>query len=669
MLDSPSRASDPRPSLRDMPTAARLWGGILRVAAGSRGAGTARAAGFAILLVVLSAAALPYLLFDGFTSFEAFDDEGTLMIAYRDLARGLRLYDDIYALYGPFYYLTVGGLFAKLHVPITHDAVRLVSTAFRLASALTLGTLTYRLSRSMLGGVFTFLASLLLLQYLLHSPTHPEEICLLMTAALPHLVLSVEEKPTRAAGSLAAIGAILAALLLTKINVGVFATLAVALTALRATRPAAWVRTTAGLSAAAGLMLPLALMLPLLHLAWVAGYCAFATATIGAALVTWFAAERPMLLRPRHWVTCLAAMAATAAVTLGITLALGSSPAAILDVIVLQNSRFIRNWYFPLPIPWWSLALAAVAVCTVLCCRAAEERPRWQGTAHTLAALLKLGVGTASVALLALAAFGLAPWWQMMIALFQLLMPFSFLILLPSAGQAEVGLGRASLALLAAFMTLYAFPVGGQQVTIAEMFPLCAVPVLVAEGASDLRTLYARHTFAPPWARAAAGALTCVVLVAALAHQTRRAWWNWGGWPASGLPGASLIHLRPREIARYQWVLQQVASCPALYTFPGLLSFHLWTGRPWPTALNSNDPLALLSTAQQERVVSDLARQPGLCIVTVPALLEFFDRGQIASRPPLLRYIEENFVPIAERSPYRVLAPKLRDWEGQRIVP
>lgn len=653
----------------DRPFAAGLLrrsAALHRAVAGNPEDSAGRTARFAVLLIILCVLTAPYAFFNGFTHLQAFDDEGTLMITFRDLAHGLRLYDDVYALYGPFYYLTVGSLFTKLHLPLTHDAVRLVSTAFRLACSGVLAGLTYRLSRSLLGAAFTFIACALLLQWLLHSPTHPQEICLLMAAILPHLVLSIERRPERATGAAAAIGAILAALLLTKINMGAFASFALGFTALRAIPPGTWFRFATLLAVAAGLLLPLALMLPLLHLSWVSGYWALATLTIGAALTVSFSTARQDLLTPRHWAVCLGVMALTAAVTLGITLDYGSSPYAMLDTVVLQSGRLLRNWYYALPIAPWNIALAAVAMGLALWREVAGKRPEMRRSAETLAALLKLPVGTAGVAMVGLAATGFLRWFPTGVILFEVLMPFSFLVLVPAAGRSTVGAGRASLGLLAAFMVLYPFPVAGTQLMVAAVLMVCALPVLLIESTADLRSLSPGLIATVLRPNAAAGWLAGAVLLGALAHQTRHAWWSWGGEAASGLPGASLIHVSPDERARTGWVLQHVAACPAFYTFLGLLSFYFWTGRPSPTALNNNDVLGLLSAAQQERVVSDLARQPGLCIVAAPGMLRFYDRGQIASRPPLLRYIEDNFTPVAENGPLQILERKP---PGQRIVP
>jgi hypothetical protein len=68
--------------------------------------------------------------------------------------------------------------------------------------------------------------------------------------------------------------------------------------------------------------------------------------------------------------------------------------------------------------------------------------------------------------------------------------------------------------------------------------------------------------------------------------------------------------------------------------------------------------LGLLTRSQQEHVVAELSGHSVRCILTVPSLQKTFDRGQVAAHPPLLRYIENNFNPVAARAPYALLKRK-----------
>ena len=610
---------------------------------------------FLACLLLLGVLALPYVFLEGFSGLQLFDDEGTLMITIRDLKQGLHLYDESYALYGPFYYLTIGGLFTKLHVPLVHDSLRIISSVFRLACAGLLGTLTFRLTRSVLSGLFTSLALLILYSFMPHSPTHPQEICLVLVTALPHLLLSMEKASPRAGLLLmAAVGACLAALLLIKINIGVFAALALILTGLRAMPGSNLLRLITGLVIGSSLLLPFVLMLPLLHFSWTMMYCFGATAAIGASTVAWLGCKQQDWLTPARLWLCLAAMATVAVITLGATLASGSSLYGMLNAIVLQNGHFIRNWYVPMPYSAASIAAGAVALLASLYARRARPHPG----AQTIIAFSKLAVGAGGILAFAPIMLGL-DWWDTRLVVFQFVTPFSFLLLLPADQRSTLDAGRISLGLLATFMFLYAFPVASDQIAVAESLSVVYLPLLFREGLRALDPLLAGRPARSHRSAAALGWLLVAIYCGGLVKQTRYAWWRWGGSVSSDLPGAALIHVSPTERAGLQWVLQQLATCPAFYTFPGVLSFYFWTGRSSPTPLNSNDTLGLLSAPQQDQVVAALARQQGLCIVFTPKLLDIFDRGQIAARPPLLRYIDENYVKTAQYGSYEILTAKI----------
>jgi hypothetical protein len=42
-----------------------------------------------------------------------------------------------------------------------------------------------------------------------------------------------------------------------------------------------------------------------------------------------------------------------------------------------------------------------------------------------------------------------------------------------------------------------------------------------------------------------------------------------------------------------------------------------------------------------------------------PNLLEFFDRGQLITKPPLLRYVNDNFIEFESNGPFQLLHRKV----------
>src|SRR5262249_34174349 len=97
--------------------------------------------------------------YSAFTRFISYDDEGDLRLSGRHLLNCPRPYDEIPVFYGPAYYLVRWTIHAGLGVPLTHEWVRLISAAFRLATALVGATAVRRITRSAPLGI----ASLILL--------------------------------------------------------------------------------------------------------------------------------------------------------------------------------------------------------------------------------------------------------------------------------------------------------------------------------------------------------------------------------------------------------------------------------------------------------------------------------------------------------------------------
>jgi hypothetical protein len=611
---------------------------------------------FGWLLLATTILALPYVYAAAFTGVELYDDEGTLMITFREIMEGQRLYDDEYALYGPFYYISIGGLFTTLHLPLSHDVVRLVSAAFWLACTIALSALVYRMTRSLVASGLAYVTALLLLKPFTSSPTHPEEICVLLLVWLPHLLCGIERRPAPAA--LAAIGTIVSAMMLTKLNVGIFVAIALALVAIRATRLQTWVSSTFAGMAVVGAVLPFVLMLPLLRYTWVVTYCAFATATIAIAIMVWWRVEVPEMLTLWHWIFCILTVAATGVVITGIVVLAGTTPYAIFNTTVLQNLHNVQNWYSETHLDSRAAISALTAVATAVGYVFFSARSATRDLAQRAVLWLKLSVGLAGIAVVIYFALYRVPWLAREF-LFKVLMPFCWLLIVPPVmGRTGVPVVRGGIGLLAALMVLYPFPVSGTQLSCAVLLPAVMLPVLVHDAVTGLNVLSAsRRSVMPGWGLGAA-LLAGLALGAMLFRPTRDAVNEYASATPLGLPGASLIHVSADTADTYHWVTQELSRCGSFYTMPGQLSFYFWTRQPTPTGLNTNDSLGLLTRSQQERVVADLAARPDLCVLRASRLEQFYDRGQIARHPSLLVYIDEMFAPFAERGPYKLLKRK-----------
>jgi hypothetical protein len=595
------------------------------------------------LLTVATLAAAPFVLLKVLTGIASWDDEGALLVGFRSLREGHRMYDEIYSLYGPLYNGVYGLVYVVLHVPLTHTAGRLIAAVLWLAYTAGFAAFCHRLTGSVAATLLGYVLVLVLLAPLMTSPGHPEELCLLLLAAALLLACSLERAPS--VPVLAGFGVAVAGLALVKINIGAFVGGGLALVLLRVTAPSLWTRIALPAVVAGLLVLPVAVQALLFDFAWVRLYCVFSTMTIAAVLLVVRTVQLPVLLRPADWWVVVAAGIFTCVAVVGGMMLAGSSAYGILDAAVLQNARFIRNWYVPLVLDWPGLLAPTVSVLAALAFPLAGQRPRMRRFHERGILVLKL-----AFVLLGFLLFffpGL---------LFRVLVPFCWLLMVPPAGVLpRQTTARVAGGLIGAVMSLYPFPVAGHQINIGALVPVMMIPIL----AHDVWAAMPSPAAGGRREASRLSALAAVILLGigtGVTLQIASVYWNmyWNDTPL-GLRGTSLIRVDPEQAEDLRWVTAQLSSCGSWYSLPGLLSFAFWTRHALLTTQNINDALAFIPPERQERIVEALSRAPDLCVVYNPELLRFFDRGQLRGDPPLLHFILADFVQVAERHGYVIL--------------
>ena len=589
-------------------------------------------------IVVVTAAALL------FTTFMVYDDEGYVLFSLKTFTEIGGLYERVFSQYGPFFFffnqlLHLGGF------EFTNTGGRLFTLVCWLGACGFCASLVWRLTRSHAATVFTLGGVFLHLWPMISEPSHPGGLIVFVTAAVAWCGMRWSDQPRRLA---AAVGVAGAALLLTKVNVGVFLFAgAGAWWALHLDTQLPGPRVRAALVGAAMALMPVALMRGQFKLEWVVTFAVVAAAA-GAATVLAAACGADARMRWRDLTALAVAAGAVALVTFGAMLAQGSSPRALLEGWLLNPLRFPQAYtaYVKWRMGAAPLALASLAFAALVAARPTAMTTRLVAAGRLLAAaaffagwMTEWALNTHAFAL----SYGLGATW---------------LFVMPLDGDRATQPARAWLALLLVPQALHAFPVAGSQISWGTFLwiPLAAV------GVHDVV-----RVFAASWPPARRRLLAVAGAVLMLATIARCANFGWVGLTrlresdALRLPGAAALRL-PESCTTALRVLTRNATMHAdmLFSLPGMLSFHLWTGLPPPTTLNATHWFTLLSLTQQEAIRVRLEAAPRACVIVQRDIYDFVVKGGVATETPLNVWLHANFEPAFKLETYEFWVRKGR---------
>ncbi len=581
-----------------------------------------------------------------FTMFMPYDDEGYLLLSLKHYLSEGRLYTDTYAQYGPFYYFAQGIFFQVFHVPVSHDGGRLVTLVYWLGAGLLAGLFIEKLSNSLLLGCTAALACIMVGGVALaNEPGHPQQIVLLLWMAASYLsILRLSERTT---WRLFVLGAIGAALIFTKINIGVFYIAALAHALFCIVKPG-WIRSL-GLS----LTIVYAIAAPwfLMHADFQRGaldYCLLAI-LCGASTFVFGSLLRPAYPQSARYMLVAGSGLLAGSLLIVIAAALqGISQVALIRGVILDPMKLSEIFFVPLKIdklPW----MAATLVTAVLICV-------WHMRRKPKRLAFGVGVDATRVAL------GLGIILSLMggvrhIAWF---LPFLPLSLLPGARQSLCAIElfpRLFITCMAATQFLEAYPVAGSQVAIAASPILLWAFVCVVDGIGGLRVAwhrYGRAFLGELSLEEAVGSLLWIAAVATIAAFSIRPLRYLP--PPSVLAGSSLLHLDPEQERDYEFIARSVgANCKILFTMPGMGSFNFWSGVPTPNGSNHSAWMKGLSGERQQQILSLLQSTPDSCVVYNPELVSFWQMNEEEiTALPLAHYIVYDMQKVAARGAYEI---------------
>src|SRR5215216_3024395 len=217
--------------------------------------------GLAFVTVVATLAVTGFWML--FSNLAVYDDEGYVLISAREYFAHGNLYERIYSQYGPAFYVLTDLLQWMLGAPLENTLARLFTLTLWLSTALGCAGLVRRQTGSYALSVFTLGTTFLYLYFITDEPFHPGSLVFSILAISLYLLTGSVAKGRMHSAAVVA-GAAGAALLLAKINVGIFYLTALVAWGIIHGVPARW----SLIAKAAALTLLLVLAGGLMHTLW-----------------------------------------------------------------------------------------------------------------------------------------------------------------------------------------------------------------------------------------------------------------------------------------------------------------------------------------------------------------------------------------------------------------
>lgn len=590
------------------------------------------------------------------------DDEGYMVLMLRGWVDGGALYDRVFSQYGPLHTLVFGAPLRLLGIELTLTMGRVVTLAICVATSLVLALVARRLTHSLWGALATQVGSFLLLMQSVPASMHPGPLLMLLLAVL---VLNVAWlRPAHPRLSDWVTGGGVAAVLLIKVNIGIFVLVAVAYVVASSWPAPRSRRVLRLLTEAALVLMGPVLLLPLMRtfdmdgtgslfswphrsaLAyWAVAYMAAAVAVV--VLSRWSAeADGPAESESFSLLRLGGGFAVVAAATVVAIMAADTSPTSLVEgVLIRPTSQADALTILPRMTAATLLWVALLPAMLWLCWRIGRSPV----AAGWLAGSAAVRVGAAAVGLTILVPFvrpSMVP--DIPAGLFAFV-PFASLVLLPRVGSSTVSdrQARLFLAVLAVGHSLHAFPVAGLQVAFSMLLPFVCLVVMFVDGGRELyAALQARSAPAnarrPPQFVAALPVVVVLVWLSLVTFDDAREWRdNYRASAAVALPGTASMRASDASLASVRANVDALEQCDQFVTSPGLNSYYVFTGIDPPTGFNTTFWFDLLTDDEQQAVVNALEKTSGrVCLVSDP-FLTYAESDQ-----PLEQYLSE-FVPAS----------------------
>jgi hypothetical protein len=603
-----------------------------------------------------------------FGKFAGYDDEGTLLITLKAFVHGDPLYKEIWSVYGPFYYELFGGFFKLFGITITTDASRSIVMVLWVGTSLLVGVTAQRLTGRLALGLTAMVAAFAVLFVLTAEPMHPQGLCAVLLAALVFVAVAGGRRRSLLTG--AACGALLAALLLTKINLGIFAIAAFTLAAFLTVEPLhrrGWLR---WLVMIAFLALPAVVLERDLDLAWVREFLLLEMFTAIAVLI----ASRPLWPAPREddggtmrWiVAAIGGFVVAFVAILLIIVATGPSISDVYDGIVKEafGIRDVLTGVFPFPanaaVEWGIGSIVAAVLASRLRLGDKDAGPSiWSGALRALAGLTIL-FSIASIAPLGLNPVVGNPVVPAMV--------LAWVAVIPPAGSSETPhrrFLRVLIPALAVAESLQVYPVPGSQMGIAAFSFAVVGAICLGDAWVDLRAWSAARGSSTlvnfgATAGVLAVALPALFVLNGIVLPGATSAYSYYEEAKLHLPGAELLHLPEEQGTAYEDLVRMLHehNCSTFIGYPSVNALYFWSGLESVRPTLPNGWVYALNESQQEQALRELKASSHPCAISNEALAAMYLKGLPAPHKPLVNYVMHDFTPIEEVGGYVFEVPK-----------
>ena len=513
-------------------------------------------------------------------------------------------------------------------------------------------------------GVLLYIHFMLFFRAIANEPGHPQEtVLMLLCLALWTVSLAIgrfSQKHVLLIGGLVG-----GALLLTKINIGMFFCLSCALIPLCAAPKSRWDGAIRLVLAGSVLTIPFLIMRR--HaFSGAFNYSSLATVSIFQVLSANFQFGGKLPFK-RTWTGLyLLGIAIIMAITLIPVFLMGTTIRGLITGLVVNPVRFSSQYFNLSQVPTAGI-VAALVMAALGITYLFSNTMLGLSTAETQKALavLKIGFGLYGICL-TLQASG----------------PVTLLTFIPGAlwllpagfNDREYAtrskIVRLFLMNLAAFQILQAYPVAGSQAIWATFPLLLTCYFLLHDGWASFAETHEFRPELPEMGRIAVVATSSMAMLLVFCDNLPDLISRFRLSSRLMLPGASLLHIAAPLKTRYEYLTSNIrARCDTLATMPGLGSLNVWSGVAPPTGWNVTAWVVLIDNEKQQAVVEKLRQSSRPCAVACEGCLNWWLRGQDISGEPLVRYIRSELVPFTSVEGFELRMPeKNKPRDGSRAL-